>query len=48
MPLPAWVPVKKEKDQWKLLTKLRTEAEAVHGPGFSGRVASALKDDHGH
>ncbi|WP_035354230.1 potassium channel family protein [Edaphobacter aggregans] len=31
MPLPAWVPEKKEKDQWRLLTKMRTEAEAVRG-----------------
>lgn len=41
MPLPAWVPVKKEKDQWTLLTKLRTEAEA-------GRVASLLRNERGH
>jgi hypothetical protein len=27
MPLPAWVPEMKEKDQWGLLTKLRTEAQ---------------------
>jgi hypothetical protein len=44
MPLPAWVPVTKEKDQWRLLTKLRTEAEAVR---TSGR-AVGLHDDHGH
>jgi hypothetical protein len=44
MPLPAWVPVTKEKDQWRLLTKLRTEAEAVR---ISGR-AVGLHDDHGH
>ena len=45
MPLPAWVPEKREKDQWKLLTKLRAEAEAVRGP-----TASVLlrHDDHGH
>ncbi|WP_260706470.1 potassium channel family protein [Edaphobacter flagellatus] len=41
MPLPAWVPAKKEKDQWTLLTKLRTEAEA-------GRVASLLRNERGH
>ena len=40
MPLPAWVPVWKDKDQWSLLTKLRTEAEAVRG-----RVV-AMHDDH--
>ncbi len=45
MPLPAWVPVTKEKDQWRLLTKLRTEAEAVRNPA---RVAAVLHDDHGH
>jgi hypothetical protein len=33
MPLPAWVPEPKEKDQWRLLTRLRTEAEAVRLPG---------------
>jgi hypothetical protein len=45
MPLPAWVPVTKEKDQWRLLTKLRTEAVAVRNPA---RVAAVLHDDHGH
>ena len=44
MPLPAWVPVTKEKDQWRLLTKLRTEAEAVR----TGGRAVVLHDDHGH
>jgi hypothetical protein len=44
MPLPAWVPVTKEKDQWRLLTKLRTEAEAVRTAGR----AVVLHDDHGH
>jgi hypothetical protein len=44
MPLPAWVPVTKEKDQWRLLTKLRTEAEAVKS---AGRPV-VLHDDHGH
>jgi hypothetical protein len=42
MPLPPWVPVTKEKDQWKLLTKLRSEAEAVRG----GDRAVVLHDDH--
>ena len=48
MPLPAWVPEKKEKDQWRLLTKLRSEAEAMRGP--SAPLASALlrHDDKGH
>ena len=51
MPLPAWVPVIKEKDQWRLLTKLRAEA---HGEGRpegseSGRAATAfLHDGHDH
>lgn len=44
MPLPAWVPETKEKDQWRLLTKLRIEAEAVRMPG---RV-HLHHDDHGH
>lgn len=44
MPLPAWVPVTKEKDQWRLLTKLRTEAEAVRSPART----VVLHDDHGH
>jgi hypothetical protein len=35
MPLPMWVPEKREKDQWKLLTKLRAQAEAVRGPAAS-------------
>jgi hypothetical protein len=42
MPLPAWVPEKKEKDQWRLLTKLRTEAEAVRGQSR----AALLPDEH--
>jgi hypothetical protein len=47
MPLPPWVPEKRDKDQWKLLTKLRTEAEG--GRGAIGRKATAyLHDEHGH
>lgn len=48
LPLPAWVAEKREKDQWKLLTKLRTEAEAMRGQ--AGRVSSAYlhHDEHGH
>ena len=42
MPLPAWVPEKKEKDQWRLLTKLRSEAEAVRGKSRS----ALLHDEH--
>lgn len=51
MPLPPWVTEKKEKDQWKLLTKLRTEAEAIRGQDSQLRrkTASALMhDEHGH
>jgi hypothetical protein len=51
MPLPPWVAEKKEKDQWKLLTKLRTEAEAIRGQDnqLRRKVASALMhDEHGH
>lgn len=54
MPLPAWVPVVKDKDQWKLLSKLRTEAEAGGRPGggpISGRAVRAaafLHDEHDH
>ncbi len=44
MPLPQWTSEPREKDQWRLLTKLRTETEAV-----SGRAPSTyLHDDHGH
>jgi len=44
MPLPAWAPETKEKDQWRLLTKLRGEAEAVR---LSER-ALLRHDEHGH
>jgi hypothetical protein len=43
MPLPAWVPEVKEKDQWRMLTKLRSEAEAG-----SSRVAAYLNKNHDH
>ena len=36
MPLPVWVAPPKEKDQWSLLTKLRTDAES----------AMKVRDDH--
>jgi hypothetical protein len=51
MPLPPWVVEKRDKDQWKLLNKLRTEAEATRGPDTQTRrkVTSALMhDEHGH
>lgn len=41
MPLPAWVPKMKEKDQWSVLTKLRSETEAL-----SSRAAAYLNDTH--
>jgi Ion channel len=44
MPLPLWTSEPREKDQWRLLTKLRSEAEAVSGRG----VSAYLHDDHGH
>ncbi|RSL16302.1 ion channel [Edaphobacter aggregans] len=44
MPLPQWSSEPREKDQWRILTKLRTEAEAVSGRGES----AFLHDDHGH
>jgi Ion channel len=43
MPLPAWVPEVKEKDQWRMLTKLRSQAETV-----SSRAAAYLKKNHDH
>jgi hypothetical protein len=51
MPLPAWVPVVKEKDQWRLLSKIRSEAEAGRSGGIvAGRAAAAalLHDEHNH
>lgn len=52
MPLPVWVAEPREKDQWRLLTKLRTEAEAVvsGGGSTSDRAASPFlhEDEHGH
>jgi hypothetical protein len=51
MPLPAWVPVLKEKDQWKLLSRLRTEARADRpGTAVENRQSAAAaflrRDDH--
>lgn len=51
MPLPPWVAEKREKDQWKLLNKLRTEAEATRevDPQARRKVTSAMMhDEHGH
>ncbi len=51
MPLPMWTSVQREKDQWRLLTKLRTEAEAGSAAShLSDRARSAYlrEDEHGH
>ena len=52
MPLPVWIAEPRKQDQWQLLTKLRTEAEAVVSGGSltSDRAASTLidEDEHGH
>jgi hypothetical protein len=52
MPLPPWVPVIKEKDQWRLLSKLRSEAEAGGRSGtmIGGRAAAvaAFLQEHDH
>ena len=41
MPLPPWVPELKEKDQWRMLNKLRSETEEV-----SSRTAAYLTQNH--
>jgi hypothetical protein len=50
MPLPAWVPIRKEKDQWRLLSKLRAEAETGRTedmPTHRSAAAAFLRnDDH--
>lgn len=51
MPLPPWVPVAKEKDQWKLLSRLRSEAHADRPEVAAERRQSAAaafirKDEH--
>ncbi len=48
MPLPVWAAEKHEKDQWSLLTKLRSEAEAAAGGGRqrSGRGDSVFLHDN--
>jgi hypothetical protein len=46
-----WTSVQREKDQWRLLTKLRTEAEAGSvASHLSDRARSAYlrEDEHGH
>lgn len=48
MTLPAWNPEFREKDQWRLLTKLRTEAEGVSNLSDRARSALLHHDEHGH
>jgi hypothetical protein len=51
MPLPAWVPIVKEKDQWRLLSKLRAEAETRRSEGLPvdrSAAAAFLRDHHDH
>lgn len=52
MPLPVWVAERREKDQWQLLTKLRSEAEIALSGGepLDDRVSSAIfhDDEHRH
>jgi hypothetical protein len=48
MALPAWNPEIREKDQWRLLTKLRTEAQNVVNPSDRAHAALLHHDEHGH
>jgi hypothetical protein len=49
MALPVWTPELREKDQWRLLTKLRSEAATVSGnPSDRARSAYLHHDEHGH
>lgn len=51
MPLPVWTSEPREKDQWRLLTKLRNEADAGSAAShLSDRARSAYLrgDEHGH
>jgi hypothetical protein len=50
MPLPVWVTPPKRNDQWSVLTKLRTDVEAVAGSGkshVSDRAAFLHDEEHG-
>jgi hypothetical protein len=50
MPLPVWVAPPKKNDQWSVLTKLRTAAEAVAGSGkshVSDHAALLHDEEHG-
>jgi len=51
MPLPDWIAEPREKDQWRLLTKLRSEADAIlSAEQTQSRTASAFshEDEHSH
>jgi hypothetical protein len=51
MPLPLWSSEPRKKDQWRLLTKLHSEAEAggsVSHLGDRARSAYLHEDEHGH
>ena len=48
MALPVWNPEVREKDQWRLLTKLRNEAEGVSNLSDRARSAYQHHDEHGH
>jgi hypothetical protein len=50
MPLPVWVTPPKRNDQWSVLTKLRTDVEAMAGSGkshVSDRAAFLHDEEHG-
>jgi hypothetical protein len=48
MALPVWNPVLREKDQWRLLTKLRTETESTSNLSDRARSGLLHHDEHGH
>jgi hypothetical protein len=48
MPLPVWTPELREKDQWRLLTKLRAETEGASNLSDRARSAYQHHDEHGH
>ena len=49
MPLPAWVAPPREKDQWNLLTRLRSEAVLDAEQAKTGVASSFLREDeHSH
>ena len=49
MPLPAWIAPPREKDQWNLLTRLRSEAVLDAEQAKTGVTSSFLREDeHSH